>query len=271
MTPGRLTPAVNPRKTTSVRTLGLVDITTLEAAVLAIPEEVWDAENAGKPNKFEVLEETRHIVFRFIDSPRDWRGSHDRAAWLRWRGLLEPVLAQAVRAYGYARGAFPRVMLARMPPGGVIRPHVDANPAAKWPHKIHVPVLTSARVVSFFGGQEHHFAPGEAVEVNNIGPHWVRNGGDTDRIHLIFEYYDADQPEPDWLEPLLLAGAGSYVAPMERQRRRHRACRSALRRRRASRAPPREAWRAPPASGTRQGQPPRRTAGSRSRSDPAWG
>ncbi len=58
-------------------------------------------------------------------------------------------------------------------------------------------------MVSFFGGAEHHFPPGEAVEVNNLGPHWVRNGGDTDRIHLIFEYYDADQPDPDWLELLL--------------------------------------------------------------------
>lgn len=200
-------PSANPRKTTSVRKLGPVDIAALRAAVLAIPDHVWDAENASKPNKFEVLDETRHIVFRFIDSPRDWRGSHDRGAWPEWRTLLEPVLAQAVRDYGYARGVFPRVMLARMPPGGVILPHIDANPAAKWPHKIHVPLSTNPQVVCFFGGAEHHFPTGEAVEVDNLGPHWVRNGGDTDRIHLIFEYYDADQPDPDWLEPFLLAGA----------------------------------------------------------------
>lgn len=199
-------PAANPRKTTTVRALGPVDITALGAAVLAIPEDVWDAENASKPNKFEVLATTRHVVFRFIDSPRDWRGSHDRPAWPQWRGLLEPVLAQAVRAYGYARGLFPRVMLARMPPGGAIHPHIDANPAAKWPHKIHVPLLTNAGVVCGFGGEEHHFPLGEAVEVNNLGPHWVRNGGDTDRIHLIFEYYDADQPEPAWLGPSLISG-----------------------------------------------------------------
>lgn len=202
-----LEPIANPRKTRGVRKLGPVDIGALRAVVLTIPEDVWDTENAGKPNRFEALGETRHIVFRFIDSPRDWRGSHDRAAWLQWRGLLEPVLAQAVRDYGYGRGVFPRVMLARMPPGGVIHPHIDANPAAKWPHKIHVPLSTNDRVVSFFGGEEHHFALGEAVEVNNLGPHWVRNDGDTDRIHLIFEYYDADQPEPSWLEPFLLAGA----------------------------------------------------------------
>jgi hypothetical protein len=196
-------PAANPRKTTSVRQLGPVDIGALRTAVLAIPEEVWAAENASKPNRFEALGATRHIVFRFIDSPRDWRGSHDRPVWVAWRGLLEPVLEQAVRDYGYARGAFPRVMLAKMPPGGFIHPHIDANPAAKWPHKIHVPLTTNPGVVSFFGGQERRFPEGQAVEVDNLGPHWVRNDGTSDRIHLIFEYYDADQPDPDWLEPFL--------------------------------------------------------------------
>jgi hypothetical protein len=200
-------PTANPRKTTTVRKLGLVNIDALRAAVAAIPENIWEVENASKPNKFEVLDETRHIVFRFIDGPRDWRRSHDRPAWAAWREVLAPVLAQAVRDYGYERGVFPRVMFARMPPGGLILPHVDANPAAKWPHKVHVPVTTNAAVVCGFGGREHFFPPGEAVEVNNLGPHWVRNGGDTDRVHLIFEYYDADQPEPDWLEPFLLARA----------------------------------------------------------------
>lgn len=207
MTIASLSLAANPRKTTTIRKLGAVDIGALRTAVLAIPWQIWEAENAAKPNKFEVLDGTRHIVLRFIDNPRDWRSSHDRAAWPQWRGLLEPVLAQAARGYGYARGVFPRVMLASMPPGGVIHPHVDANPAAKWPHKIHVPVSTNAGVVSCFGGEEHHFPPGEAVEVNNLGPHWVRNDGDTPRVHLIFEYYDVDQPEPAWLEPLLRAGA----------------------------------------------------------------
>jgi hypothetical protein len=205
MSVGRLELTANPRKTKAVRRLGPVDIVALRDAVLAIPEDVLAAENAAKPNKFEVLDTTRHIVFRFVDSPRDWRASHDRPAWAAWRSRLEPVLSRAVRDYGYARGVFPRVMLARMPAGGVIHPHIDANPAAKWPHKIHVPLTTNPRVVSFFGGAEHHFAVGEAVEVDNLGPHWVRNDGETDRIHLIFEYYDADQPDPDWLTPLLSA------------------------------------------------------------------
>ena len=58
----------NPRKTQSVRQLGTIDIAPLREAVLAIPEAQWDAENAAKPNRFETLSSTRHIVFRFVSN-----------------------------------------------------------------------------------------------------------------------------------------------------------------------------------------------------------
>lgn len=194
-----VTAHANPRKTTSVRALGPVDIAALREAVLAIPESTWAAQDSSKPNKFQALDRTRHIVFRFVDSPRDWRGSHDRELWHEWRGLLSPVMQQAVHPYGYARADYPRVMLARMAPGGVIHPHVDSNPAARWPHKVHVPLLTNPQVKFLVGSQVHNFPEGVAVEVNNLGPHGVRNDGDTDRIHLIFEYFDLDQAPPDWV------------------------------------------------------------------------
>lgn len=189
----------NPRKTRSIRRLGQVDVTALRAAVAAIPEALWDAENADKPNRFEALDSTRHIVFRFVDGVSDWRLSHDRPLWAQWRAVLDPVLAAATAPYGYPRGAFPRVMLARMRPGGVIRPHRDANPAAKWPHKIHVPLETNDGVTFFTGDIGHHLPIGEATEVDNMGVHSVTNAGATDRVHLIFEYYDTDQPDPDWM------------------------------------------------------------------------
>jgi hypothetical protein len=193
----------NLRKTNSIRRLGSVDIGALREAVLAIPEPVWDLENAAKPNRFGALDATRHIIFRFVANFVDWQQSYDRPLWAEWRPLLEPVLNAATAEYGYARGAFPRVMLARMAPGGVIHPHRDKNPAAKWPHKIHVPLQTNADVTFFVDGVSYRLAEGEAVEVNNMGLHSVQNLGANDRIHLIFEYYDLDQPEPEWLAPLL--------------------------------------------------------------------
>jgi hypothetical protein len=112
----------NPRKTTSIRRLGPVDIGALREAVLALPEEVWDLENADKPNqRFDVLQATRHIVFRFVAKFQDWRESYERPLGDEFKPLLEPVLAAATAPYGYENGAFPRVMLARMGLGGAIR------------------------------------------------------------------------------------------------------------------------------------------------------
>lgn len=190
----------NSRKTQSIRRLGAVDIDALKAAVLALDEIIWQTENGDKPNKFEALDSTRHIVFRFVSSLNDWRESYDRPLWPDWKPLIEPVMDSATRDYGYSRGIYPRVMLARMRPGSVIQPHRDANPAAKWPHKIHIPLLTNDKAYFFVAGAPHHLSEGVAVEVNNMGVHSVTNGGNTDRIHLIFEYFDADQPNPEWLD-----------------------------------------------------------------------
>lgn len=199
----------NPRKTTSLRRLGPVDIAELREAVLALPESIWDAENAKKPNRFGALDATQHIIFRFVSNFLDWRQSYERPLWAEWKPLLEPVMASATAPYEYTRGAFPRVMLARMAPGGVIHPHRDQNPAASWPHKIHVPLQTNEGVTFYVGRQGYHLAEGCAFEVNNMGLHAVRNEGASDRIHLIFEYYDLDQPEPDWLAETQTSAADS--------------------------------------------------------------
>ena len=182
-----------------------MDCAALRDAVLAIPEEVWNAQDSKKPNRFLERAATRHIVFRFVFDLRDWRESYDGPLWDQFKSLLEPVIEEAAKPYGYARGVFPRVMLARMAPGWVIHPHRDKNPAAKWPHKVHVPLQTNDKVTFWVDGKAYHLPEGEAVEVNNMAVHAVENHGTTDRTHLIFEYYDADQPEPAWLPPLLAA------------------------------------------------------------------
>ena len=185
----------NPRKTTGLRRLGPVDIEPVRADILAIPDEVWAAENAGKPNaSYKALDRTEHIVFRFIADRMDPTRSIEFPIWEQWRARLEPLLAQATKPYGYANAGFPRVMLARMAPGGIIKPHVDSHPAAGWPHKIHIPIQTNPGVKFYIAPDVHYLEAGQAYEVNNRGMHAVRNDGPEARIHLIFEYYDLDQP-----------------------------------------------------------------------------
>lgn len=195
----------NPRKTKSTRRLGRVDISALKAAALAIPEAVWQAENEEKPNTYGALVQASHIMFRFVRDIDDWRQSDDMDLWREWRSLIEPVMEAAVAPYGYRSGGYPRIMFARLPAGGVILPHKDGNPAAKWPHKIHVPLYTNEETTFFIQGVGYHLPEGEAVEVNNMDVHAVNNAGATDRLHLIFEYYDRDQPPPEWARPMALA------------------------------------------------------------------
>jgi Aspartyl/Asparaginyl beta-hydroxylase len=184
----------NPRKTAGMKLLGNVDVKDLAKAVAAIPEDIWDIEDAGKPNKFDALDRTKHIIFRFVKSMHSHEESYDLKLWAEWSGLILPVMEQATRSFGYKRYAYPRVMLARMDPGGIIHPHVDASTSAGFPHKIHVPLQTNSLVEFYIEPNTYHFEVGKAYEVNNRVLHAVRNRGETARIHLIFEYYDLDQP-----------------------------------------------------------------------------
>lgn len=177
-----------------MRCLGEVDVIELANAVAAIPEHIWDIENADKPNKFEALDRTKHIVFRFVKSTQSHEKSYDLKLWAEWSKLIFPVMEQATKSFGYERSAYPRIMLAKMDPGGIIHPHVDASDSAGFPHKIHVPLQTNPQVDFYIEPKSYHFEVGKAYEVNNRVMHAVRNLGETPRIHLIFEYYDLDQP-----------------------------------------------------------------------------
>ena len=87
----------NERKTKSVRRLGTVDIAALRERVLAIPEEMWAAENATKPNRFGALDTTRHIVFRFVKNRFDCRHSDDGPLCAQWKDVLLPVMEGATQ------------------------------------------------------------------------------------------------------------------------------------------------------------------------------
>lgn len=182
----------NPYKTKGVRKLGTVDITALKSRILAISEDVWNLENKDKPNNFTELQKTKHIIFRFVDKMKDCTSYYDRPLWNDWKEVLQPVLDQAVAPYQYDFGEFSRIMLAKLGPSGEVAAHSDGDRAATFPHKIHVPIQTNDKVFFFANPDMHHFEEGYAYEVNNYGVHYAENGGEEDRIHLIFEYFNPE-------------------------------------------------------------------------------
>jgi hypothetical protein len=160
--------------------------------MLARNPDQWLTSDRKKPNRFGAFRgSTLHIVFQY---PLDLR-SHEASAynplWNEWEAVIRPVIDHVTPWYGYRDGRTTRIMLARLLAGREITAHVDGAPAAEVPNKIHVPLVTRPEVRFFIGEGKYRLDRGKAYEVNNRVRHSVRNDSDQDRIHLIFDYYDA--------------------------------------------------------------------------------
>tara|TARA_B100001109_G_C18863659_1_gene475507 strand:- start:5485 stop:6093 length:609 start_codon:yes stop_codon:yes gene_type:complete len=183
---------INPYKTEFFRELGEVNIEALKARIDQLSVQFWEDQNAQKPNKFGALGSTRHIVFRFINSFKDHRFYSDSKLWEDWEEVLSPILNSVATKMNYSTAEFPRVMLAKLPAKESIKAHIDASPAAQFPHKIHVPITTNDQTYFCFEKSKKQMKVGEAYEVNNNIKHWAENKGNTDRIHLIFELFSVN-------------------------------------------------------------------------------
>lgn len=184
----------NDHKTEGIRTLGAVDLGTTGQAIRALPEDAWDRPDDYRANynKRGAIKLASHIIFRFSDRRSTPFRYFDMPIWDEWQDRLLPLMHAAVRPLGYERHFFPRVMLARLPAGTFIPPHIDGDALGHVPHKVHIPIQTNDKAFFFLEDERHHLAVGQSYEVNNGVRHSVANGGETDRIHLIFEYLDAD-------------------------------------------------------------------------------
>jgi len=158
---------------------------------LAGDPDVWLRADPAKPNRFEPFTgSTHHIVFQFPDDLRSHQRSAYAPLWAEWQPVIEPLIAHATASYGYAKGRTTRIMLARLLAGKDIARHVDKSPAAAVPHKIHIPLITDSQVRFLIGDGDYFLPRGRAFEVNNRRPHEVRNRSASDRVHLIFDYFN---------------------------------------------------------------------------------
>jgi hypothetical protein len=180
-----------------LRELGPVDTSELTAVVARASDTVWNLEDSRKENRFKVLHDTRHIVFRFIEGNRDHRRFYSNPIWDLWQRFLMPVMEVAVRPYQFRQPVFPKVMLARLAARGVVDKHSDGPGSNLYTHKIHIPIQTNDQAWIDVGGRRFHLHPGHAYELNNLAPHGAENAGASDRIHLILEVYDSESSATD--------------------------------------------------------------------------
>ncbi|UVO54883.1 aspartyl/asparaginyl beta-hydroxylase domain-containing protein [Sphingomonas sp. SUN039] len=118
--------------------------------------------------------------------------------WLDHAPCLRAVLAQFDCTMLSAR-------LMRLTPGSTIKEHSDLDlDAALGRARIHVPVITNDDVVFLLNRVAVDMAPGSVWYLRLADPHYVHNGGTTDRVHLVI-----DVLTNDWVVAQLDAGVAT--------------------------------------------------------------
>jgi hypothetical protein len=177
----------------SLRTLGAVDYTALQAAIDRANEEQWLA-NQYRQNKFDVHHQTQSLVMYFLESdlwPKikvNREPSYDLLA-----EVAQPMMDKIIHDHYEPGGVIIRAMAAKLLPNGIIKPHVDKHPSFEFSHRIHIPIVTNAKVRFMINGRPNQLLVGNAYEINNQLQHSVMNKGDEARITFIFDYVPPSQ------------------------------------------------------------------------------
>lgn len=168
------------------RELGSVAAQPLAEAVLSSTTADWRDETL-RQDRFEQHHDTESLILCFCDG---WPNlvMTKGGAWDRLYPFAAPVVAEILNR-GYPRGGkIVRMMAAKLKPSGEIALHADTHPSFGVGHRIHVPLKTNDKVQFVVDEQQITMLPLHAYEIDNRRRHAVKNGGDSDRVHLIFDY-----------------------------------------------------------------------------------
>lgn len=167
-----------------------IDITKLRDVVLSIPEEEWD-ENPIRQQKFDTAKDTKAVIMKFngplVPSGDNPRKTDTFPPWEKYKHLVEPVINPVLDCF--PPGILNKCMFARLKAGGEIGVHTDSNYTLGVSHRLHIPLVTNDDVIFMIDGVDYNLKESKGYEINNVATHGVKNNSDTDRIHLLFDYF----------------------------------------------------------------------------------
>jgi len=182
----------------------LIDAERLAAEVKALPPTVWDIRGGLHRYPREGVHQAAETVFLRGYTPAEGDIPIEDRPILNNLPYARQLLERDI-------GSRPqRCMLARLPPGASVTPHVDRAPYFSKTLRVHVPVESHDKAWMFCGGLAYLMRPGEAWALNNVDVHAVWNAHPTlARTHMICDFL----PNPALLD-LLARGERELGRPM---------------------------------------------------------
>lgn len=152
---------------------------------LAAHPELWDQHTARTEDADSPHYGLSDIWARFADpATMQPDGSHD-SVWYPCADLLpvrELVFPLMSAVCGERLGG---VLITRIKPGQVCKPHADPGWHARYYDKFAVQIDAAPEQAFHFEGQSLVTKPGDVFWFDNSFTHWVTNDSQTDRITLI--------------------------------------------------------------------------------------
>jgi hypothetical protein len=168
-----------------------IDSERLRDEVARLPGELW-----GSPGgRIGVHRVSEALFLRGYAPAEGEKPIEDRPALNRLpytRRIIEKIIPAAPQ----------RCLLARLPAGATIAPHIDRAPYFAKTLRVHVAIDTNSSVHMVAAGRCYSMLPGEIWVLNNTAMHAVWNAHETSsRTHMICDFL----PNPALLELLQMA------------------------------------------------------------------
>ena len=154
------------------------DVERARAEVGALPEQLWGSRGGrvGVHNPAQAIFLRGHAPAEG-DLPVEDREALDHLPCLR-ELITKVIPAQPMRC-----------LLAMLPAGAVIAPHIDQADYFSKTIRLHFPITTNAHVWMYCAGLNYHMEPGEIWALNNSTGHGVVNGdAEQSRLHMIGDF-----------------------------------------------------------------------------------
>jgi hypothetical protein len=151
------------------------DAARLAEEVAALPEQAWMAHPSGMAGNSAVP-----LISRNGGNNDEFDGPMSVTPHLR----RCPYVMQVMASFGEILG---RSRLMRLAPGCEVVTHVDFNYHWYTRVRIHVPVVTDPSVIFYCADEAVHMGAGQCWVFDSWSRHRVINGGDRDRVHLVFD------------------------------------------------------------------------------------
>ena len=181
-----------------------IDAERLATEVSALPSSVWDVRGGKHRYPQQGVHAAADTVFLRGHTPAEGDKPIEDRPLLKELGYIRQLIEREI-------GTRPqRCMLARLPAGASVLPHVDRAPYFSKTLRVHVPIESNDRVWMFCAGLAYQMKPGQAWALNNVAVHAVWNAHPSlARTHLICDFL----PEPALLA-LLARGERGLGRPM---------------------------------------------------------